>query len=229
MPRRSVGPFVLLLLISLYACGGAPTPTIAPSPAIPPTFTPVPRTPTAAPTPTLIPLPTATATTLPPSPTPTIRPAVTPGTAAASDVLTDPKGRFAFTKPQGWMAERQTDTNIVVQLNSDRPPGSFIVSTEIVPTGISLAQYVEAGVTQVRKDVPGYEPGPRGTQATTLGNEPAGLIDYFTTAGGTKLYFVQVIAVKGDTAYVLTFNTQPADKDAYLAQAQTILDSWRFL
>jgi len=144
-------------------------------------------------------------------------------------VFTDPKGRFAFAKPKGWIAERQSDPDIVVQLNSDRPPGSFNVSTETVPLGIALAQYVEAGVTQVRKDVPGYEPGPRGTQAITLGDEPAGLIDYFTTAGGTKLYFLQVIAVKGDTAYVLPFNTHPADKDSYLAQAQAVLDSWRFL
>lgn len=224
MPRRSGGPFVVLLLISLTACGDASTPSVPPTPAIPPTFTAAPKTPTAAPTPSPTP-----ATAIPPSPTPTVRPTVVPGTAASSDMFTDPRGRFAFTKPKGWIAERQSDPDIVVQLNSDRPPGSFTVSTEAVPPGIALAQYVEAGVTQVRGGVPGYEPGPRGTQAATLGNEPAGLIDYFTTAGGTKLYFMQVIAVKGDTAYVLTFNTQPADTGPYLAQAQVILDSWRFL
>lgn len=225
MPRRSVGPFVVLLLISLNACGSA-GPTASPTLANAPTRSPAPATPTSAPVPS--PIPTATA--IVPLPTPTVRPTTLPGTAAAgNDAFTDPQGRFAFTKPKGWIAERQPDPDIVVQLNSDRPPGSFTVSTEAVPRGIALAQYVEAGVAQVRKATPGYDPGPRGTQATTLGNEPAGLIDYFTTAGGTRLYFMQVIALKGDTAYVLTFNTQPADKDTYLAQAQMILDSWRFL
>ncbi len=214
-----------ILLAFLTACGGTPSPTVTPTPlpTIPPTI--LLATPTSAPTAT----PIATATIVPPTPIPTVRPTGPVATAiAAGEQFVDPQGRFVFVKPAGWVQERQQDPDILIQLNSDRPPGSFNVSTEMVPPGITLAQYIEAGVAQVRTDVRGYEPGPRGTQATTLGNEPAGLIDYFSTVGGTKLYFMQIIVVKGDTTYVLTFNTQPADMQAYLDQAQVVLMSWRF-
>lgn len=174
--------------------------------------------------PTATPAPTATRT---PVPIATARAIATANVTAA--VFTDPEGRFAFTKPQGWLPERPPDAAIIVQLNSDTPPGSFTVATESVVPGLTLPQYVDAGMAQVRKSVVDYQPGPRVRQSLRLGGEPAELIDYTATVSGTRLYFLQVIALHGDTAYVLTFNTQPNDRDAYVAQAQTALDTWRFL
>lgn len=244
-PRRS-SIIPLLALFALAACGATtvgPTATaIAPPPA--PTVSPSPQpTVTVAPTATGRPTVVPTATIAPPPPILVSTPVVTGSAPAASAVrppsavvaspapgapFTDPKGRFTFVTPKGWIAERYSDPDIVVQLNGDTPPGSFNVSTEMVSQRIALAQYIEAGIAQVRGGVAGYEPGPRGTQSITLGAESAGLIDYYATVGGARLYFLQIIAVRGETAYVLTFNTQPNDRDAYLAQAQIVLDSWRF-
>jgi hypothetical protein len=151
-------------------------------------------------------------------------------TANASDAtFLDPEGRFQFAKPQGWFLERQPDPDFVVQLNTDSPPGSFSVATESVVPGLTLVRYMDAGVAQVEKSVVGYQPGPRGRQSVILDGEPAELIDYFAMVGGVRLYFQQVIALRDDTAYVLTFNTQPNDRDVYFRQAQTVLDTWRFL
>lgn len=229
-----IGVFVAL---SLAACGGIAAPTAT---TVAPTVTPPPSptvsTPTSAPT--AMPAPTATATA---AVTPTPAPAVTRtpmpsatlaarATANASDdTFVDLQGRFQFVKPKGWFLERQPDPDFVVQLNTDRPPGSFSVAIESVVPGLTLARYMDAGLAQVQQSVTGYQPGPRGRQQIALDREPAELIDYFAVVGGIRLYFQQVIALRDDTAYVLTFNTQPNDQDAYFSQAQTVLDTWRFL
>jgi hypothetical protein len=231
-----IGVFVAL---SLAACGGTAAPTattVAPTVTPPPTPSPAVSTPTSAPTAT--PAPTATATaaiTTTTAPTATRTPV--PGailaaraTANASDdTFVDLQGRFQFVKPKGWLLERQPDPDFVVQLNTDRPPGSFSVAIESVVPGLTLARYMDAGLAQVQQSVTGYQPGPRGRQQITLDREPAELIDYFAMVGNVRLYFQQVIALRDDTAYVLTFNTQPNDQSAYFSQAQTVLDTWRFL
>jgi hypothetical protein len=240
MPRR-VRHMLLSVIsaLSLAACGGAttPTPTAISPTAIPPTNTPMPA-PTATPLPTAIPTaamtPTAavaptSAPTATRTPVPSATVAARATANASGDIFIDPQGQFRFTKPMGWFLERQPDPDFVVQLNTDTPPGSFSVATEAVVPGLTLVRYMDAGVAHVQKSVAGYQPGPGGRQRVTLGGEPAESIDYFAIVGGTRLYFQQVIALRDDIVYVLTFNTQPNDRNAYFNEAQIVFDSWRFL
>jgi hypothetical protein len=237
LPRVRHLSLGVLAALSLAACGGtiAPTATTA-APTVTPSPAPAVSTPT--PVPTATPAPTATApAAVTPSPAPTATRTPVPGATlaaratanASDDTFVDLQGRFQFVKPQGWLLERQPDPDFVVQLNTDRPPGSFSVAIESVVPGLTLARYMDAGLMQVQQSVTGYQPGPRGRQQITLDNEPAELIDYFAMVGNIRLYFQQVIALRDNTAYVLTFNTQPNDQDAYFSQAQTVLDTWRFL
>lgn len=74
----------------------------------------------------------------------------------------------------------------------------------------------------------GYEVGPLNNQATTLGGEPAIVIDAFVTQSGVKLRFYEIVAKRSGVFYVLVTATNlPPDDPAALIKP--ITDTWQFL
>ena len=177
----------------------------------------------AAPTPAATAMPVAPSMTTPTTATVLAAPVAT---ATAGDLYKDPQGRFTFTVPKGWTQEQSQDPNIPVMLKAPRPAGTFSVTTSSVPANGTLATFAEGKMADAKK-LPRYIVGVLGTPMTTLGGQPAQKFDYFQ--GDKQDYYVLIMTIKGDTAYTLTFSTQPADVGAFSAQTTVILDSWKFL
>jgi len=177
----------------------------------------------AMPTPAPTAMPAAAATAIPETATAIAAPMAT---NTSGNQYKNPQGRFTFTEPKGWTEEQSQDPNIPVMLKAPKPAGTFSVMTSSVPAGATLDTFLQGKMADAQK-LPGYIPGVLGTPMTTLGGQPAQKFDYFQ--GDNQAYFVQIMTLKGDTAYTLTFITQPADVGAFSAQTTVILDSWKFL
>jgi hypothetical protein len=156
---------------------------------------------------------------------------------AQGATYTDPQGRYTFTVPSGWqLAAPPQSANLppgtaISSIFSAAAPlnGNFNVVTVAVPAGASLDQIVTQSRDNVAKSLPGYEEGPGGIQNLTLGGQPARRYDYFLTppqAG--KLHGAQLIALQGNTVFVLTFTAAENDFNTFFQQSGGILSSFTY-
>lgn len=158
--------------------------------------------------------------------------------AAQGTTYTDPQGRYSFTVPSGWQPGPPPQ-------NTNLPPGTavggifaapaplngnFNVVTVAVPAGVNLDQIVTQSRAGVAQSIPGYQEVAGGIQSVTVGGQSARRYDYFLTPPGSgKLHGAQIIALQGNTVYVLTLTAAENDFNTFMQQATTLLDSFKFM
>lgn len=160
------------------------------------------------------------------------------GVAAQGTTYTDPQGRYSFTVPSGWQAGSAPQGTNLPQgtaiggiFGAPAPlNGNFNVVTVAVPAGVNLDQLVTQSRAGVAQSVPGYQEVAGGIQNTTVGGQSARRYDYsLTPPGSGKLHGAQVIALQGNTVYVLTFTAAENDFNTFFQQGSGILNSFKFL
>ncbi len=179
------------------------------------------------------------ATTAIPTPPPTIIPTVastlvatpTGGTsrAGAGTIFKDPQGRFTFTQPPGWTEMPATSTKTsVVELRSNKTRDVFQVDLNSdEPT--TLKQFAdELQGKNKQYYTKGYVVAPLNGNATTLGGEPAMIIDaIISLSTGGKLHLYQVVAKRPEGYYVLSVATDLPPFDP-AAEIKPITDTWKW-
>ncbi len=148
--------------------------------------------------------------------------------AMAGERYQDARGRFSFEVPQGWEPGPASGAGIVVRYDSSEPLGLFNITSENLPAGITLDQYIQISVDKLRMQAPDatFAGDPSGLM---LGGEPAKMLRYEATLSGSRLAVMQVAVIRDRTAYVLTFGTLPISADDYFPSGDVVLTSWRFM
>jgi hypothetical protein len=157
--------------------------------------------------------------------------------AAQGATFADAQEGFAFTVPSGWQqgsvppsASLPAGTVVAAVFNTPAPVnGSFNVVTVAVPPGTDLDQVTTQSREGVAKSLPGYQEGPGGIQNLTVGGQAARRYDYFLTppqAG--KLHGAQILALRANTIYILTYTAPDDQFDAFFQQGSSVLTSFTF-
>lgn len=171
----------------------------------------------------------ATVTSPPIEATPTSR--GTPAAASAGPTQThfqDPQGQFSFYLPAGWHILQNQTPGVVAQIASTTPTGNASVATDGVTNTTTLDQYVAATIAALQRTHGDYQFDAAVPEVVTLGGKPARLFEFSGVERGTRLRFIQYVALVGPTAYVLTLATPDADRVAFLDQAKLLLDTFTF-
>lgn len=157
---------------------------------------------------------------------------------AQGTTYTDPQGRYSFTVPAGWQPTTPPQTGnlppgtAISGVFNAAPPlnGNINIVTVALPSSVPLDQVATQSRDNVAKSVPGYQEIAGGIQSTTLGGQPARRYDYaLTPPNSPKLHGAQVLAVQGNTVFVLTFTAADADFATFFQQGSGILSSFKYL
>jgi len=142
-------------------------------------------------------------------------------------IYTDPQKHFSFTVPSGWQIQQTQVPGISVQLVSDRLRGNVNVVAEDAPN-TTLDQYVRTTVANIKRSYPDFVLEPAGVQSTILGGKPAQKYEFSGMQQQTRIRVMQVVAMNGDTAYIMTFTVRIEDADVFAEQANAILTTFTF-
>lgn len=142
-------------------------------------------------------------------------------------VYTDPQKHFSFTVPGEWQIQQTQVPGITVQFVSDRLQANLNVVAEDAPN-TTLDQYVKATIANIMRSYPDFALAPTGVQATTLGGKPAQKYEFSGMQQQTRIRIMQVAAINGDIAYIMTFTVRLEDADAFADQANAILKTFAF-
>lgn len=131
--------------------------------------------------------------------------------APAWQKFVHPKLGFSFTYPFGWVIAPPM-SGIDVMVIGPEPAGvssvrvNVNVTSEGLPTGVSVEQFEDANEAQLRLLFQGYRR--LRTDRTHVG-EHAALLRYFTWRrnDGVELYQLQLVTVAGTQGYVVTGTT----------------------
>ncbi|HEY8293351.1 MAG TPA: DcrB-related protein [Thermomicrobiales bacterium] len=156
---------------------------------------------------------------------------------AQGATFADAQQGFSFTVPSGWQqgspppsTSLPAGTVVAAVFNTSAPVnGSFNVVTVAVPAGTDLDQVTTQSRAGVAKSLPGYQEGPGGIQNLTVGGQPARRYDYFLTPPqASKLHGAQILALRANTIYILTFTAPDDQFDAFFQQGSSALNSFTF-
>ncbi len=90
-------------------------------------------------------------------------------TATANTVrFTDPMNRFSFMRPANWQETKPGDADIVTVFVASSPQGIFNVLAKPVPANMTLDQYYNANLVNLKTREKGYKDGPMGSAQSTL-------------------------------------------------------------
>jgi hypothetical protein len=254
--RSSLALLLFALLLAGCGSGGgsAPTATTAPAASTGPAASVTPVAPTnaaavpatAAASATTTPATAASAASSPTTgggaatgtPVRTVAPTAGSTIAASNpgELFKDEKGRFSFVPDASW--KNTPAPAWAARFTSQDGGNSLTVRAEQAAPGLTLDQYVDQDIEQVKKLSTGYDPGPRGRQPMTLGGESARQIDYFGMSSGLRMYNVRTYSIKGGIVYIVNALTlliparqaeTQATSDAFHKQAAATVASWKFL
>lgn len=142
----------------------------------------------------------------------------------------DPAGRVSFALPQGWtLVVSLPQDDVVAELLAPTARGSVVLAAESAPPGTTLDRYASDVAVRLERGPRAAAALPTTASSRTLGGEPAHAAVYEASDSGGIVFLYQVVALHGGIAYTLTFTTVSEEKDAYFAQAQTILVTFSFL
>jgi hypothetical protein len=174
-------------------------------------------------------IPTAT-TTLPTPATTVPTPATTRPETESPGVYENEEYGFRLMYPDGWTVQSEAFGSLVLIFSPLIGDDTFaenvnVTVEDLSRTPLDLDQYVEVSLGTLESFVGGFTLVDE--RAGDMGGVPAHLIHYSGTFDGAALTWVQMMAVHGDVAFVITY-TGERDFDHYLDDALTIFDSWEF-
>jgi hypothetical protein len=156
-------------------------------------------------------------------------PATSTPPADRTGALESPDGDFSVLLPPGWTdgADRLSGIALTGYLGpaADGFQTNVNVVREAVP-GMDLAQYYRATITNVRNSLPisGLS-RPSGRQV-----DGAQAVEYSFSdqQAGRTLRQRQTLTIHDGNGYVITYTALPSAYNASLADADAIIDSWRW-
>jgi hypothetical protein len=157
------------------------------------------------------------------------QPPSTPGTPSPSPsstalTYTNEGAGFSIEYPSDWEANESIPGTIVLfraplESASDPVRESVGVSTERLPSGYTLQDFIDAGLSRLEQDIPEFHL--TSSESTTLAGHPAHRLVYTGKQEAITLQWLQVFTLVGQTGYVLTFVASP---DSYATYEPTALD-----
>ena len=146
----------------------------------------------------------------------------------AYNILSD----IQVTVPEGWITEPPSATSVVysspLEDDSDLYYENLAVDVEILYEPTTLEAYLTASIQNL-KEVLGKDPGP--PQSTTFAGLPAYKLEYDYTIADSgleaDLRVVQLITIKNNKAYVITYGGEKAKFSQYETTFQQMVDSFK--
>lgn len=152
---------------------------------------------------------------------------------------------FTVEVPDGWadasdraealeFAGFRPDLVLVGPPRDGFTPSVNVVVEAGVPPETRLDGYVEAGRAVLRagrlgeEEIPGGEVELGEVRAAGVGGERAATFDHVRTVDGRRLRARQVVALRGSTAYTLTFTDLAERFDSSVSKLNSVLASWRW-
>ena len=135
--------------------------------------------------------------------------------------------------PSYWIKQESQNqsSNLIVGFKS--PPGTGIAYITIergghVPQNISLDQFSNATINDLRQSFPGFNLTE--SNSTTLAGIPAHKIVYTSlTQSGRELELMQVWTLKDARDFIITYGALSRDFSSYLPTIQKMIDSFAFI
>jgi len=155
--------------------------------------------------------------------------AVATAAGAQSPTLRDPDNAVSLTIPNGWTVPTAPHTGAILSLVAPTARGTFNLFAEAVPLDTTLDRYASDAAVRPERGPEGAVALPTTASSRTLGGEPARTAVYEASEDGVPVFLYRVVALHDSVAYTLIFATAPEEKDAYFAQARTLLDTFTFL
>lgn len=166
---------------------------------------------------------------------PTTRPNASPSarsTAAGvrASSYTDPKGRYTFAVPPGWLVQQSsTSSDVDVAVAPQNLQGAFTLQSDTMPANASLDDYAAAVLQDMQTTLSNFTLVPNSAQTATIGGQPAIRYEFTGGQSGTNLHGVVYVVNKGGMVYGLFVVATPQDFDAVNNQVRALLDSFTFL
>ena len=138
---------------------------------------------------------------------------------------------FSIRFPAEWEQKENVMGTVVIALSpaqgaDDAFRENVNVTVETLQSPMDLEKYLELSMANL-KDLlsAGQEPE---VSDTTLGGEKAKRVVYQTTMGQINVKEMLYLAVKGNRSYAITCSATPDSFDAYKAQFERIVGTFRF-
>jgi hypothetical protein len=148
------------------------------------------------------------------------------GSVAADTNYTCPDNSCAFTVPDSYSVDSSDSTHIVFK---DAASGGAFGVTMVDGSSFSSLDDVVASIMSDASKLNNAQPGPNNGQNTTLGGNPATLIEFtWTNDSGTNVEEAVFTTLYHGKVYKLDFATAPENEDAFLTGAKPVFDSWQF-
>ena len=159
-------------------------------------------------------------------------------TVGNKTIFTSSRG-YSITYPKTLKTDYSTDPSTLVELYVFLTPSSSVdgvtVATRNLHTGESLEDFRATGVNDIQKFSNFQQIS---SQATTVDGKPAYKIVWQATvptqmpSGSTQnlaIKSTQIYTVNNGIAYVIGYKATQDNYDTYIAQAQQIIDSFKFI
>lgn len=149
----------------------------------------------------------------------------------------DPDGRFTFTAPAGFDARASSSPAVVVSYISPAlENANFSIAVRPFPSDITrdLAPQdvhdivVRLYVRELRDLYRTIEIEETSIRPASLGGEEGREYDYFLTVSGLRLHGAQILLVRGDALYIVTFTATEDNYAALRAQTEAVFASFTF-
>jgi hypothetical protein len=169
------------------------------------------------------------------SPTPT--PIASKETVIGNNTTFSSAAGFNITYPKTLKIDSSTNASVPVRiyvyLGTNNTSAAVSVATDDLNPNTTLTNYTNFSIGQIN-DYPNYQL--ISNQSTTLGGKPAYNIVWQanipvqvgTTVQNQTLKFMQTYVVNNNTGYVVYYKAIPSEYNTYLAQAQQIMNSFKF-
>jgi hypothetical protein len=174
------------------------------------------------------------------SPTPTPTPSAPNETVISNNTTFSSAAGFNLTYPKTLKVATTTNASVQVRiyvyLSTNNTIDAVNVATEPVPPNETSLDYTAHNINKVS---PYSDYQQISTQNTTLGGKPAYTVVWqaiipVQVSSNTSdiqnqtLKVMQTFVVNNNNGYVVTYKAIPSDYNAYLAQAQQIMNSFEF-
>jgi eukaryotic-like serine/threonine-protein kinase len=145
----------------------------------------------------------------------------------------NPTYRIRIQYPSDWEKLEFSQRNIVVifrssqENSSDTKLENLLIQVGNLPSqNIPLDEVVRANINKLKQSLIDFELIE--LNATTLsGNNPAHKVVYINREGEDELKTMQVVSIKEDKVYLITYTAEASRYDRYLPTIQKMIDSFR--
>jgi eukaryotic-like serine/threonine-protein kinase len=145
----------------------------------------------------------------------------------------NPTYRIRIQYPSDWEKLEFSQRNIVVIFRSSRENSSdtklenLLIQVGNLPSqNIPLDEVVRANINKLKQSLIDFELIE--LNATTLsGNNPAHKVVYINREGEDELKTMQVVSIKEDKVYLITYTAEASRYDRYLPTIQKMIHSFR--